>query len=126
MTFKLIGMVLLLLSSTGLGAQELPFCQKGANTPECQHYIAGVVDGALLYAPKVGVITLGTEDFEARALKFRAGNRYKKAQLAHCSHSTDEASVIAAAVEEQLALNTITNLEELKLFLDTVLKCNVN
>jgi hypothetical protein len=69
---------------------------------------------------------LVVDDFEARALKFRAGNRYKKAHLAHCSHSADEAIDIAAALEEQLALNTITNHEELKLFLDTVLKCNAS
>jgi hypothetical protein len=117
----------MLLSVTNLAySQELSFCKTDVSSKSCQSYIAGLVDSALLYAPQGSTGTLAVDDFEARALKFRAGNRYKKAHSAHCSHSADEALDIAAALEEQLMLNAITNLEELKLFLDTVLKCNAS
>jgi hypothetical protein len=117
----------MLLSVTNLAySQELNFCKTDVSSKSCQSYIAGLVDSALLYAPQGSTGTLAVDDFEERALKFRAGNRYKKAHSAHCSHSADEALDIAAALEEQLMLNTITNLEELKLFLDTVLKCDAS
>lgn len=123
MIVKSTCLVLLIAASSGLQAKELLFCDKGVVDDACKSYIAGWVDGALSYANQVGYQPIVANSFETRALKFRAGSRFKVARTAHCSHSVDEAESISLAVEEQIGFNTITNLEEMKLFIDSVLKC---
>ena len=125
MIVKCAFFVLVIAASSGLQAKELLYCDKGAVDDACKSYIAGWVDGALSYANQVGYKPIVANDFETRALKFRAGNRFKAARIAHCSHSVDEAASISLAVEEEIGFNTITNLEEMKLFIDSVLKCSI-
>jgi hypothetical protein len=104
-------------------SQGLSACQT-ALTTECRTYLEGIVDGALMYVHESRSKSLSDHDFEARALKFRAGGRYKSLNKAYCSKKMINPDEVVFAIEEQLELQAITSLDEMKVFMTSMLKCN--
>lgn len=103
--------------------QGLTACKANLTT-ECRTYLEGIVDGALMYVHESRSTSLSDHDFEARALKFRAGGRYKSLNKAYCSKKVIDPKEVVFAIEEQLELQAITSLEEMNVFMTSMLKCN--
>lgn len=131
MLIKIIGVIVLLsacLVPRQIQAQEPPkiaeltACQ--TVDVECRLYLQGLVDGALMYFNEPSIKPLSVHDFEARALKFRAGGRYKSLNKAYCTQHTIGSLELALAIEEQVSLKEITSLDEMKVFMSSVLSCN--
>ncbi|MBR9726640.1 hypothetical protein ACFOD0_07095 [Shewanella intestini] len=99
-------------------------CQQNEQGTLCQSYLAGVVDGALMYRNDASAAkNIEATSYETRALKYRAGKRYKTASQQYCdSHIANETEIISA-LTEQIGFKNVTNINELELVINSLMDC---
>lgn len=105
-------------------ATIVPSCYKDAASTECQVYLGGVVDGALMYKPSsVGVRLEESGGYESRALKFRGGKRYQEANRTFCAQRIPDRSTLVSGLTEAISTGGITGLASLELAVRNMLDC---
>ncbi|AZG74277.1 hypothetical protein [Shewanella livingstonensis] len=104
-------------------AESFNVCLKSSDSPTCQSYLEGVVDGALMYRDDLAKKRINPNDYESRALKYRAGKRYQSANLNYCSSHIPVKSEIVSALTEQVSLNNVNNSDELESVITSLMDC---
>lgn len=105
-------------------AESFNICLTDANSQNCQAYLEGVVDGAMMYRSDAAK-SFSATDYESRALKYRAGKRYQKANTKYCStHEPVKADIVAVLVE-QVSMNNVVNSDELESVINSLLDCSL-
>jgi hypothetical protein len=94
-----------------------------SDSPTCQSYLEGVVDGALMYRDDLAKKRIDPNDYESRALKYRAGKRYQSANLNYCASHIPVKSEIVSALTEQVSLNNVNNSDELESVITSLMDC---
>ncbi|GGP40627.1 hypothetical protein [Shewanella saliphila] len=104
-------------------ANSFDVCLKSAESATCQSYLEGVVDGALMYRDNQAKKRIDPNNYESRALKYRAGKRYQTANVNYCSSHILVKSEVVSALTEQVALKNVSNSDELESVITTILDC---
>ncbi|QIR15246.1 hypothetical protein [Shewanella aestuarii] len=105
-------------------SESFNVCLLDANSQTCQAYLEGIVDGAMMYRIDKANNFSGN-DYESRALKYRAGKRYQKANSKYCStHEPVKADIVAVLVE-QVSINNVANSDDLELVINSLLDCSL-
>ncbi|MGL4476487.1 MAG: hypothetical protein ACRCT7_18860, partial [Shewanella sp.] len=103
--------------------QELQSCNKDVNALECQSYLDGIVDGALIFKGNSVGKRLEPTGYEERALKYRGGNRFKEANRVYCADRIPDRSVLVAAVSEAVTTGVVTTQDALTEVMVNLLDC---
>ncbi|MCT8985642.1 hypothetical protein [Shewanella phaeophyticola] len=104
-------------------ANSFDVCLESAESATCQSYLEGVVDGALMYRDNQAKKRIDPNNYESRALKYRAGKRYQTANVNYCSSHILVKSEVVSALAEQVALKNVSNSDELESVITTILDC---
>ncbi|MGX9461947.1 hypothetical protein ACWXWU_12020 [Shewanella sp. A14] len=105
-------------------ADSFNVCLKSSESSTCQSYLEGVVDGALMYRDNLAKKRINPNDYESRALKYRAGKRYQTANVNYCSSHIAVKSEMVSALTEQVSLNNVNNSNELELVITSLMDCS--
>lgn len=125
---KLLSVIALTVSvgvfATPALSNSFDVCLSDSNSPSCNSYLEGVVDGALMYRKNVPAKKVNAEGgYESRALKYRAGKRYQKANAKYCvSHIPVQADIVDALVE-QVSMGNVTNSDDLETVINSLMDC---
>ncbi|WP_137222337.1 hypothetical protein [Shewanella sp. MEBiC00475] len=109
-----------------VSAESFNVCLESSDSPTCQSYLEGVVDGALMYRDDLAKKRIDPNDYESRALKYRAGKRYQTANLNYCSSHIPVKSEIVSALTEQVSLNNVKNSDELESVITSLMDCRLS
>ncbi|MDD8059445.1 MULTISPECIES: hypothetical protein [Shewanella] len=123
---KLIKLTLGLLLSVFVipaSANSFDVCLTSSESATCQSYLEGVVDGAMMYRDNQAKKRIDPNNYESRALKYRAGKRYQIANINYCSSHILVKSEVVSALTEQVALKNVSNSDELESVITTILDC---
>lgn len=114
-----------LLFGCSLVAQASPLvdCTTNAQSANCQSYLSGVIDGALIYRTDATARTLPADDYQSRALKFRTGKRYKAANRAFCAEQQPNKPVLLEVLTDNFASGDISDASSLQLLVRELLTC---
>lgn len=104
-------------------ANSFDVCLKSSDSATCQSYLEGVVDGAMMYRDSQAKKRIDPNNYESRALKYRAGKRYQTANVNYCSSHILVKSEVVSALTEQVALKNVSNIDELESVITTILDC---
>ncbi|MBV7314240.1 hypothetical protein [Shewanella sp. NIFS-20-20] len=104
-------------------AKELASCNQDVRSLQCQSYLEGIVDGALMYKGISVGQRLESDGYEARALKYRSGSRFQEANRAYCIERIPDRSVLVAAVSEAVTSGEVTTQEALTDVVTNLLDC---
>ena len=104
-------------------ADSFDVCLQSSESPICQSYLGGVVDGALMFRDNQIKKRINPNDYESRALKYRAGKRYQKANINYCASHILVKSEVVSALTEQVALNNVSNSDELESVITSLMDC---
>ena len=115
--------MLLTLFVIPASAESFNVCLKSSESPTCQSYLEGVVDGALMYRDGLAKKRIEPNDYESRALKYRAGKRYQTANVNYCASHIPVKSEIVSALTEQVSLSNVSNSAELESVLTSLMDC---
>lgn len=108
---------------TGASASQIQACNQEIDSPACQHYLEGVVDGALMYKPNTMGQRLESNDYESRALKYRSGKRFQQANRTYCESRIPDREVLVNGLEEAFAAGNINTAEELTSVMFNLMDC---
>ena len=106
-----------------VSANSFDVCLKDSTSPSCTSYLEGVVDGALMYRKDVPAKKVEANSYESRALKYRAGKRYQKANSKYCASQVPIKSDIVDALSEQVAMDNVSNSDELESLINSLMDC---
>ncbi|NKF50940.1 hypothetical protein G3R49_10240 [Shewanella sp. WXL01] len=121
----LISLALVAVSSQ-VCAQEVAQCKQDAKSALCQQYLKGVVDGALMFkADASAAQKINANDYESRALKYRAGKRHKIASQHYCESKKADKGEMVSALTEQVAMNNVNNVEDLEIVITSLMDCRL-
>ncbi|MCL1141417.1 hypothetical protein [Shewanella gaetbuli] len=109
--------------STPVLANAFDVCLKDSSSKSCAVYLEGVVDGALMYRKDVSLKSIEADGYESRALKYRAGKRYQKANSKYCASNIPVKADIVAALTEQVAMGNVDTSAELETVINTLMDC---
>ena len=120
--------VVVLVTSLGIfaspvSANAFDVCLKDSASPSCTSYLEGVGDGALMYRKDVPAKKVEANSYESRALKYRAGKRYQKANSKYCASQVPVKSDIVDALSEQVAMDNVSNSDELESVINSLMDC---
>lgn len=115
----------ILVSSLAIpvSAESFNVCLESSDSPTCQRYLEGVVDGALMFQDELAKKRIDPNDYESRALKYRAGKRYQTANVNYCSSHIIVKSEVVSALTEQVSLNNVSNSDELESVITSLMDC---
>ena len=106
-----------------VSANSFDVCLKDSTSPSCTSYLEGVVDGALMYRKDVPAKKVEANSYESRALKYRDGKRYQKANSKYCASQVPIKSDIVDALSEQVAMDNVSNSDELESVINSLMDC---
>ncbi|BAJ00898.1 hypothetical protein [Shewanella violacea] len=121
--------VIFLVSVLSLGftgavqAEQLQACNQDIESVACQHYLEGVVDGAMMYKPNAAGARIETDSFESRALKYRSGKRFQEANRTYCENRIPNRHMLVRGLAEAFSAGTIQNVESLKTVMQSLMDC---
>ena len=104
-------------------AEQLQACNQDVESVVCQHYLEGVVDGAMMYKPSATGARLETDSYESRALKYRSGKRFQEANRTYCESRIPDRHVLVTGLAEAFSAGTIQNVESLNTVMYSLMDC---
>ncbi|WP_434928559.1 hypothetical protein ACRWQM_13180 [Shewanella sp. HL-SH5] len=105
-------------------ANSFDVCLTDSESPSCNSYLEGVVDGALMYRKNVPAKKVNADGgYESRALKYRAGKRYQKANAKYCVSHIPDSSDIVDALTEQVSMGNVSNSDDLETVINSLMDC---
>lgn len=104
-------------------ANSFDVCLQSAESAICQSYLEGVLDGALMFRDSQVKQRINPNDYESRALKYRAGKRYQKANINYCASHILVKSEVVSALTEQITLHNVSNSDELESVITSLMDC---
>ncbi|WP_076407698.1 hypothetical protein [Shewanella sp. UCD-KL12] len=119
--FLTIALSLGLVSS--VQADQLKACNADINSESCQHYLEGVVDGAMMYKPDAMGARIETDTYESRALKYRSGKRFQEANRTYCESRLPDRNVLVTGLAEAFSAGNVNSVEELNSVMFSLMDC---
>ncbi|MBT1444494.1 hypothetical protein KJI95_08125 [Shewanella sp. JM162201] len=104
-------------------ASPLDVCLKDNRSTECQSYLDGVVDGALMYKTSALGARPESNGFESRALKYRGGKRFQDANRRYCVDRIPDRDVLVEGLTEALGSGEVKDQEGLAQAMYSLLDC---
>ncbi len=104
-------------------AEQLNACNSDIKSETCQHYLEGVVDGALMYKPNATGARIETDSYESRALKYRGGKRFQEANRTYCEGRIPDRDVLLKGLAEAFTAGSIQNIEMLNNVMYSLMDC---
>ncbi|MBW8183641.1 hypothetical protein [Shewanella nanhaiensis] len=120
---------LMLVSALCLGivptasASQLDACNSEVQSESCQHYLEGVVDGALMYKPNAVGARIETDSYESRALKYRGGKRFQEANRTYCEGRIPDREILVNGLGEAFLAGNIKRVEMLNEVMYSLMDC---
>ncbi len=104
-------------------AEQLKACNTNINSETCQHYLEGVVDGAMMYKSNATGARVVSDSYESRALKYRSGKRFQEANRTYCESRIPNRNVILTGLSEAFRAGNINNISELNTAMFNLMDC---
>ena len=104
-------------------AEQLNACNTDIKSETCQHYLEGVVDGALIYKPNATGARVETTSYESRALKYRSGKRFQQANRTYCESRIPDRSVLVTGLAEAFSAGNVNSVEQLNSVIVSLMDC---
>ncbi len=104
-------------------AEQLKACNADIDSESCQHYLEGVVDGALMYKPNATGARVETDSYESRALKYRGGKRFQEANLTYCESRIPDRNVLVTGLAEAFSAGNVNSVDELNSVMFSLMDC---
>lgn len=104
-------------------ATQLAACNQDVKSSACQHYLEGVVDGALIYKPNAMGKRIESNDYMSRALKYRSGKRFQQANRAYCESRIPNRDDLVYGLEEAFSAGNISSADELTAVVMSLMDC---
>ncbi|AQS37599.1 hypothetical protein Sps_02445 [Shewanella psychrophila] len=104
-------------------AEQLQACNQDTESVVCQHYLEGVVDGAMMYKPNATGARIETDSYESRALKYRGGKRFQEANRTYCESRIPDRQVLVDGLAEAFSAGTIQDVESLNTVMYSLMDC---
>ncbi|MGI2257803.1 hypothetical protein [Shewanella sp. GXUN23E] len=123
MKIRILAATCLLGLSTLAQAEPLSACNQDSRSAECQAYLQGIVDGALIYKTSAMGARLETDGYESRALKYRGGKRYQEANRMFCANRLPNRDTLVSAVTEVVSSGEIKDVSTLEQAVRSLLDC---
>lgn len=120
---RVASLLIMLSASPSLMASEMAACNDDVDSKICQHYLEGIVDGALMFQSDTLGARLETNGYESRALKYRGGKRFQEANRTYCASRIPDRDKLVDAVSEAVATGTVKDLEQLRTVVGNLLDC---
>lgn len=113
-----------LVSFSSYANNQIPsVCFNNVNAQLCQHYLEGVVDGALMFKPLALGERVELDDYKSRALKYRGGKRYQEANRVYCGERIPNRDVLLQGISEEILNQQITSIDSLTAAMKSLLDC---
>ncbi|NRD72978.1 hypothetical protein HQQ94_06945 [Shewanella sp. VB17] len=106
-----------------VSASQLNSCNSDVKSESCQHYLEGVVDGALMYKPSATGKRIEVDTYESRALKYRGGKRFQEANRTYCEGRIPDREQLVTGLEEAFSAGNIQNVEMLNNVMYGLMDC---
>lgn len=119
----ILGLGLSFAMVAGVSASQIPACNQDVESPACQYYLEGVVEGALMYKPNSMGQRLESNDYESRALKYRSGKRFQQANRTYCESRIPDREVLVSGLKEAFVAGNINNEAELTGVVFSLMDC---
>ncbi|ASJ97637.1 MULTISPECIES: hypothetical protein [Shewanella] len=107
----------------GASASQLAACNQDINSESCQHYLEGVVDGALMYKPNAMGKRVESNGYESRALKYRSGKRFEEANRTYCESRLPERETLVQGLAEAFEMGKIDSVDSLSEVMYDLMDC---
>lgn len=121
---KLVVTLMLSFGLTGGAyASQLEACDKDVNSVACQHYLEGVVDGALMFKPNAMGKRVETNGYESRALKYSSGKRFEEANRTYCEGRLPDRDSLVQGLSEALDMGKVDSIETLSEVMYNMMDC---
>jgi len=91
-------------------ASQLNACKLDVESESCQHYLEGIVDGALMYKSSATGKRIEVDSYESRALKHRGGKRFQEANRTYCERRIPDRDQLVAGLTEAFCAGNIQNI----------------
>ncbi len=104
-------------------ASQLDACNFDIKSPSCQHYLEGVVDGALMFKPNAVGARIETDSYESRALKYRGGKRFQEANRTYCEGRIPDRDVLVNGLAEAFIEGNVKSIEMLNNVMYNLMDC---
>ena len=104
-------------------ANSFDVCLTSSESATCQSYLEGVFDGAMMYRDNQAKKRINPNNYESRALKYRAGKRYQTANINYCANHILNKEEVVSALTEQVSLNNVSNSDELEIVITSLMDC---
>ncbi|MCL1138868.1 hypothetical protein [Shewanella pneumatophori] len=123
MRIGLLALVVGLGFTSMASAKQIELCNQDINSIECQNYLEGVVDGALMYKGAAVGQRLESDGYESRALKYRGGKRFQEANRTFCQDNLPNRGALVAGLAEAFSANEIKTTDDLTTAMSGLLDC---
>ncbi|WP_299794109.1 hypothetical protein [uncultured Shewanella sp.] len=123
MRLILLILTLCLGLTTSAQAEQLNACNTDVKSDTCQHYLEGVVDGALMYKPNATGARLESDSYESRALKYRSGKRFQEANRTYCEGRIPDRELLVTGLAEAFTAGSVKNIEMLNNVMYSLMDC---
>ncbi|WP_428636475.1 hypothetical protein [Shewanella sp.] len=107
----------------GASASQLAACNQDINSESCQHYLEGVVDGALMYKPNAMGKRVESNGYESRALKYRSGKRFEEANRTYCESRLPDRETLVQGLAEAFEMGKIDSVDSLSEVMYDLMDC---
>ncbi|WP_394200064.1 hypothetical protein [Shewanella waksmanii] len=109
--------------SCTVNASEVATCNQDINSATCQHYLAGVVDGALMYKPSATGARIESDSYQSRALKYRSGKRFQQANRTYCESRIPDRAVLVSGLMDAFQSGSVNTVDDLNHAMYSLLDC---
>ena len=107
----------------GVSANQLVACNQDINSVSCQHYLEGVVDGALMYKPNAMGKRVESNGYESRALKYRSGKRFEEANRTYCESRLPDRETLVQGLAEAFEMGKVDSVDSLTVVMYDLMDC---
>lgn len=107
----------------GASASQLAACNQDIDSESCQHYLEGVVDGALMYKPNAMGKRVESNGYESRALKYRSGKRFEEANRTYCESRLPDRETLVQGLAEAFEMGKIDSVDSLSEVMYDLMDC---
>ncbi|RTR34685.1 hypothetical protein [Shewanella atlantica] len=104
-------------------ADQLNACNTDIKSETCQHYLEGVVDGAMMYKPSATGARIESNSYESRALKYRGGKRFEEANRTYCESRIPDREVLVDGLAEAFSSGSVKTVEDLNNAMYSLMDC---
>ncbi|WOT04346.1 hypothetical protein [Shewanella youngdeokensis] len=113
MRIVLLSLLLALGFSSAVSASQFQGCIEETESPLCQSYLEGLVEGALMYKAAAVGARLESNDYQSRALKYRGGKRFEAANRTFCQNRTPKKEDLVGVLNEVFTAGKIQTKDDL-------------